>query len=141
MGVATERGERLMGIKTIDDVIDKLHPIVVDIQTSLDRYILYTITVSLLKILLEDSEKIQTVLDQWLNRFFDANVDIASAKVAEVFSKEGIDAADDSIASMHLLILQSITGVARKTLIELLEAISLNEKKDFDYPKPPSFNH
>jgi len=136
MGLDTETQNR-----KIDDFMDKLHPVVSEIQSSLDRYILYMITVSLLKISIGDSHKIEAVLDQWLNGFFTANVDIVGAKVAEIFGEESIAAENPDIAPMHLLALQSVTSVARKTLTELLEAVDLLSEGDNAFERPPSFNH
>lgn len=111
-----------MGARKTDDVLDKLYPFIVDIQESLDRYLLYMITISLLKISIGDKTVINNVLDKWMHDFFEANVETIQTRLAEVF---GTAAVDDP-APLHLIALQSVTNIVKKTLIQLLEAIENN---------------
>lgn len=119
MGLTHIKGDS-MGKRKSDDVLDRLYPFIVDIQTSLDRYVLYMVTISLLKISIGDRNTINAILDKWMTDFFNANVDTVQAKVSEAF---GPDDPDDEAAPLHLIALQSVTNVAKKTLMDLLEAI------------------
>lgn len=137
MGLTHTRGDS-MGKRKSDDVLDKLYPFIVDIQTSLDRYVLYMVTISLLKISIGDKNTINAILDKWLTDFFNANVDTLQAKVSEAFGPEN---PDDRAAPLHLIALQSVTNVAKKTLMDLLEAIESFSENGSKYQSATRINH
>jgi hypothetical protein len=137
MGLTHLKGDS-MGKRKSDDILDKLYPFIVDIQTSLDRYVLYMVTMSLLKISIGDRNTINAILDKWLTDFFNANVDTVQAKVSEAF---GPDEHDDVAAPLHLIALQSVTNVAKKTLMDLLEAIESFSANGSKYQNTTRINH
>jgi len=103
-----------------DDLMEKLYPFIVDIQTSLDRYFLYMITVSLLKLSVGNRDTMCAILEKWIGDFFNANSDSVQERMSGMFGTVG---SPDDIAPLHIIALQSVTNVVKKTLFELIDAI------------------
>jgi len=123
--------------RTTDSVMEKLYPFILDVQASLDKHILYMITISLLKISIQDKKLINAVLDKWMSDFFSANVEGLRAKIAEVFGEEENP---EGTAPLHLVALQSVTGIVKKTLMDLLEAFDNISDTTKEYVSPSHLN-